>query len=174
MLSVVTFGLIPAVGKLCAILPRLNEEINEEWISDKTRFAYDGLKQQRLDHPYIRKNGKLTAASWEEAFLSIKKNLEGLASNEIAALAGDQADCEAMIALKDLMTKSWCPPSRLSSRWNPLGYPFKGDLSVQYHHCRIEQADLILLIATNPRLEAPLINARIRKRYLMGGFAKQN
>ena len=152
------------------ILPRLNEEINEEWISDKTRFAYDGLKQQRLDHPYIRKNGKLTTASWDEAFVHIEKNLEGLVGNEIAALAGDQADCEAMIALKDLMTSLGSP--HLDCRQDGTHWDTRSRATYLFNTtiAGIEKADLILLIATNPRLEAPLVNARIRKRYLKGGL----
>lgn len=90
-------------AEVMRILPRLNEEVNEEWISDKTRFAYDGLKMQRLDQPYIRRDGKLVPASWEEALMEAAGRLQETDKNAIAALVGDQADCESITALKDLM-----------------------------------------------------------------------
>ncbi len=157
--------------EILRILPRLNEEINEEWISDKTRFACDGLKQQRLDQPYIRQKGKLTPASWEEAFIYIQKNLKGLSGQEMGALAGDQADCEAIVALKDLLTKLGSPHldcRQDGSHWDARS---RGAYLFNTTIAGIEKADLILLIATNPRHEAPLINARIRKRYLRSGLA---
>jgi NADH-quinone oxidoreductase subunit G len=148
------------------ILPRLNEEINEEWISDKTRFACDGLKQQRLDQPYVRQEGKLVPASWETAFAFIQQNLTGLAGKEIAALAGDQADCEAMIALKDLMTSLKSPHLDCRQDGTHWDTRYRGTYLFNTTIAGIEKADLILLIVTNPRHEAPLINARIRKAYL--------
>jgi NADH-quinone oxidoreductase subunit G len=92
-----------ANAEVMRILPRLNEEINEDWISDKTRFAYDGLKRQRLDRPYIRKNGKLAEASWDEALQLVGAKLKETEGAKIAALVGDQTDCESITALKDLM-----------------------------------------------------------------------
>ncbi|HET6222716.1 MAG TPA: NADH-quinone oxidoreductase subunit NuoG, partial [Dongiaceae bacterium] len=91
-------------NEVMRVLPRLNEDINEEWISDKTRFACDGLRSQRLDRPYVRRDGKLQPATWQEAFTAIADRLRGVAGSRIAALAGDLADVEAMLALKDLMT----------------------------------------------------------------------
>src|SRR5208282_4490368 len=85
------------------VLPRLNEDVNEEWISDKTRFAVDGLLKRRLDRPYVRKAGKLEAVSWQDAFAAIASRLKGVAGSRIAAISGNLADCEAMLALKDLM-----------------------------------------------------------------------
>lgn len=159
--------------EILRILPRLNDEINEEWISDKTRFACDGLKQQRLDQPYIRQKGKLTPASWEEAFIYIRKNLKGLSGQEMGALAGDQADCEAIVALKDLLTKLGSPHldcRQDGSHWDARS---RGAYLFNTTIAGIEKADLILLIATNPRHEAPLINARIRKRYLRSGLTNR-
>jgi len=153
------------------ILPRLNEEINEDWISDKTRFACDGLKQQRLDQPYVRQKGKLIPASWEEAFAYIQKKLKGLSGKEIAALAGDQADCEAMIALKDLMTSLKSPHLDCRQDGTHWDTRYRGTYLFNTTIAGIENTDLILLIATNPRHEAPLVNARIRKRYLRSGHA---
>jgi NADH-quinone oxidoreductase subunit G len=152
------------------VLPRLNEAVNEEWISDKTRFAYDGLKRQRLDRPYLRKDGKLVPASWAEAFEAIAQRLQGVQGGRIAAIAGDLADLEAMFALKELMAALGSP--NLDCRQDGAaidpacraGYLFNTGIA------GIEQADLCLLIGTNPRWEAPLVNARLRKRYLMGGF----
>ena len=86
------------------VLPRLNEEVNEEWISDKSRFAYDGLKRQRLDQPYVKREGKLQPASWPEAFEAVAAAVRAPNADAVAAIAGDVADCEAMTALKDLMT----------------------------------------------------------------------
>ena len=150
-------------------LPRFSEEINEEWISDKTRFAYDGLKRQRLDRPYVRREGRLQEASWTEAFDVIAKRIENVPGSKIAALAGDLCDAESMIALKDLMTTLQSP--NLDCRQEGGQYDTNVRSSYLFNSTilGIEQADVILLIGTDPRREAALINARIRKRFLMGG-----
>jgi len=157
-------------SEVMRVLPRLNEDVNEEWISDKTRFACDGLRRQRLDKPYIRKDGKLQPATWDEAFAAIKSRVDGLAGSKIAAIAGDQADCEAMVSLKALMTNlgsanidcrqdgSQVDPSKRA------GYIFNSTIA------GIEQADALLLVGTNPRVEAAVLNARIRKRFMAGNF----
>jgi NADH-quinone oxidoreductase subunit G len=152
------------------VLPRLNEEINEEWISDKTRYACDGLRRQRLDRPYIRRDGKLRPASWPEAFAEIAARLHGVAGERIAAIAGDTVDCESMMALKDLLTS--LGSANLDCRQDGAkldptvraSYLFNSGIS------GIENADAVLLIGTNPRWEAPIVNARIRKRWLRGGM----
>jgi NADH-quinone oxidoreductase subunit G len=152
------------------VLPRLNEAVNEEWISDKTRFACDGLKRQRLDQPYVRQGIKLVPASWDEAFDTIAKRLDGVPGQRVAAIAGDLADLEAMYALKGLMGA--LGSANLDCRQDGAaidpstrsGYLFNTGIA------GIEQADLCLLIGTNPRWEAPIINARLRKRYVMGNF----
>ncbi|TWB20730.1 NADH dehydrogenase subunit G [Nitrospirillum amazonense] len=157
-------------GEVLRILPRLNEAVNEEWISDKTRYAHDGLKRQRLDRPYIRENGKLRAASWEEALALTASKLKGAAPEKIAAIAGDLADAESLLALKDLL--GGMGVASLESRQDGsaidaadrAGYIFNSTIA------GIEQADQILLIGTNPRWEGSLVNARIRKRYLQGGL----
>ncbi|MDP6709391.1 MAG: molybdopterin-dependent oxidoreductase, partial [Alphaproteobacteria bacterium] len=153
------------------VLPRLHEDVNEEWISDKTRAAVDGLRRQRLDRPYVRRDGKLTPATWDEAFAAIARRLEGLEGNRIAAIAGDLADAEAMCALKDLMAALESP--NLDCRQD--GARVGGDTRAGYLFnttiAGIEDADALLLIGTNPRLEASLVNARIRKRWLLGGLA---
>jgi NADH-quinone oxidoreductase subunit G len=150
-------------GEVLRILPRLNEDVNEEWISDKTRFAVDGLKNQRLDMPYVRKHGKLQPATWQLAFDAIAENIKG---KKIGAIVGDLADCESIIALKDLMKALGA--SNLECRQDaaqfdtshPAGYLFNTTIA------GIEKADAILLVGTNPRTEAALVNARIRKTWL--------
>jgi NADH-quinone oxidoreductase subunit G len=150
------------------ILPRLNEDVNEEWLNDKSRFAApDGLTKRRLDRPFVRKGGKLVEATWREAFDAIARRVAG---GKVAAIAGDLCDAESMLALKDLMAGLG---SRLvecrqdGARIDPsvrAGYLFNTNIA------GIESADACLLVGTNPRWEAALVNARLRKRYLKGGF----
>ena len=152
------------------VLPRINEDINEEWISDKTRFACDGLARQRLDRPYVRRDAKLEEATWDEAFAAIAERLKGVAGERIAAIAGDLADCESMLALKDLMAA--LGSNSVDCRQDGArtdasvraGYLFNSTIA------GIDAADACLLVGTNPRHEAPVLNARLRKRYLAGGF----
>ncbi len=149
------------------ILPRLNEDINEEWISDKTRFAYDGLKNQRLDRPLVRKkSGKFQEASWEEAYAAIAKQFEKTAPKKIAAIAGDLADVESMLALKALMKNLGSP--HMDCRQEGAQFDAKNRASYLFNTtiAGIEQADCCLLIGVNPRYDAPLVNARIRKQVL--------
>lgn len=154
------------------ILPRQNDEINEDWISDKSRFAYDGLKYQRLDQPYARdKAGRLQPVSWDEAFEVIVDRLQHLSGTHIAAIAGDMADLESMVALKDLMTSLGSP--HLDCRQDGVEVGEGPRCSYLFNTTieGIEQSDFCLLIGTNPRWEAPLINARIRKNYLNTGLS---
>ena len=147
------------------ILPRLNENVNEEWISDRTRFSYDGLNNARLDRPYIRddKKGKLREASWDEAFAFIAKKLKGVKGDAIAGLVGDLAEVESIVALKDLLEKLGSPNMDCrtdGAKFDPsnrAGYLFNSTIA------GIDEADAILLVGTNPRHEASIINARIRK-----------
>ncbi len=151
------------------ILPRTNEDVNEEWLADKSRFAMDGLKRRRLDHPWVRHDGKLRPASWHEAFAAIAAKTNGLAGSRIGAIAGDLCDAESMLALKDLMTA--LGSANLDCRQDGAAldatrrdfYTFNSSIA------GIEEADAILLIGTNPRKEAPVLNARIRKRWAAGG-----
>lgn len=154
-------------GQVLRILPRLNEDVNEEWISDKTRFAVDGLVNQRLDRPYVRREGRLQEASWEEAFAAIHTALSKVSGDKIAALVGDLADCESIVALKDLMTA--LGSSNTECRVNGAVYDVHSTPAAWRFNTTIagiEQADAILLVGTNPRGEAALINARIRKSWL--------
>jgi NADH-quinone oxidoreductase subunit G len=152
------------------VLPRLNEEVNEEWISDKTRFAVDGLAKRRLDRPYLRRGGRLVEASWQDAFAAIAERLQGVPGDRIAAIAGDLADAEAMLALKDLMTGLGSPHLDCRQDGAALDPSCRAGYLFNTTIAGIEQADACLLIGTNPRWEAPLVNARIRKRWLRGGF----
>ena len=148
------------------ILPRINEEINEEWISDKTRYSCDGLLKQRLDVPYIKKNNKLTKASWEEAITLIKNKILSLDPSSIAGHIGDMVSIENCFAFKKLFENIKSKNLEFRERKfyiNPkdkMNYIFNSSIQ------GIEQADLILLIGTNPRHEATMVNARIRKAFV--------
>ena len=137
-------------------LPRINDDVNEEWASDKTRHAVDGLTHRRLDKPYIRKDGKLVAADWAEAFDAIKAHWNGAA----AVLAGDQVDCETMFAARELAGKSM-----LEGRQTGLAYDTSSLSAVNFNTtiAGIENADVILLVGSDLRREAPLVNTRIQK-----------
>jgi NADH-quinone oxidoreductase subunit G len=150
------------------VLPRLNEDVNEEWISDKTRHAIDGLRYQRLDRPYLRKAGKLVEATWDEAFSAITARLSGLDGKKIAAIVGDQCDAEAMVALKDLMAALGSPNVDCRQDGAKLEAGVRGGYLFNAGIRGIDQADAILLVGSNPRWESPVLNARIRKRYLHG------
>ncbi len=152
------------------ILPRLNEDINEEWLADRSRFSYDGLKTQRLDTPYVRKDGKLQAASWGGAFEAIATKLDGLDGAKIGAIAGDLACAESMKALKDLMDLLGSPNIDCRQDSAALSTETRGAYLFNTTIAGIEEADALLIVGSNPRHEAALINARIRKRWKMGGF----
>jgi NADH-quinone oxidoreductase subunit G len=152
------------------VLPRLNEDVNEEWLADKSRFAVDGLKRRRLDSCWVKRDGRMAKASWTDAFAAIAARLQGVAGDKIGAIAGNLADAESMLALKDLM--SALGSQNLDCRQDGADtdvsrrdfYTFNTSIA------GIEEADAILLVGTNPRTEAPLVNARIRKRWLAGGL----
>ena len=157
-------------ASILRVLPRLNEAVNEEWISDKTRFAVDGLTRRRLDRPYIRRGGRLVEAEWAEALDLVADRLKGAPGERIAAIAGDLCDAESMFALKALL--GGLGATSLDCRQDGAkidaacrtGYLFNTTIA------GIDEADACLLIGTNPRWEAPIVNARLRKRYLAGGF----
>ena len=137
-------------------LPRINDDVNEEWASDKTRHAVDGLTHRRLDKPFIRKDGKLVAASWAEAFDAIKAHWTG----EAAVIAGDQVDCETMFAAREL-----AGASMLEGRQTGLAYDTSSLSAGNFNTtiAGIENADVILLVGSDLRREAPLVNTRIQK-----------
>ncbi len=148
------------------VLPRLNEEVNEEWISDKTRHACDGLRVQRLDRPYVRRDGKLQEATWEEALSAVATKLKATAPERVAAIAGDMACVESMYALKQLMQSVGV--ANLDCRQNGamLNPADRSSYLFNTTIAGIETADVLLLVGSNPRLEATIINARIRKAWL--------
>src|SRR3954468_18795078 len=152
------------------VLPRINEDVNEEWMADKGRFNVDGLMRQRLDRPFIRVDGKLRPATWAEALDAIAAKLKGVDGKKVAALAGDLCDAESMFALKEVMTS--LGSGNLDCRQDGAAVDPKVRASYLFNTtiAGIEKADAILLIGTNPRWEAPMVNARIRKRYLKGGL----
>ena len=152
------------------VLPRLNEDINEEWITDKTRFANDGLRRQRLDRPYVRRNGRLEPATWEDAFAVIADRLKSTNGDRVAAIAGDLVCAESMVALKDLMAALGSPHIDCRQDGAKLGADLRASYIFNSTIAGIEDADVCLLVGTNPRWEAALVNARLRKRYLAGGF----
>ena len=158
-------------AEVLRILPRVNDDVNEEWLGDKSRFSFDGLKRRRLDKPWVRNAaGKLAPATWSEAFAAIAAKMQGLAGDRIGAIAGDLCDAESMLALKDLMasvgsTNLDCRQdgARLDAGRREF-YLFNSTIA------GIEEADALLIIGSNPRREAPVLNARIRKRKLAGAF----
>jgi NADH-quinone oxidoreductase subunit G len=150
------------------ILPRVNEAVNEEWISDKTRHIVDGLRTQRLDRPYIRENGKLRAASWTEGFAAIAAKTGRIDGKRIGAIAGDLAAVEEMFALKELLAK--CGSANLAVQGGDAFDTKAGRASYIFNPtiAGIDQADALLIVGSNPRKEAAVLNARIRKRWRSG------
>ncbi|KQY19533.1 NADH-quinone oxidoreductase subunit NuoG [Rhizobium sp. Root482] len=153
------------------IMPRVNEEINEEWISDKTRYIWDGLKTQRLDRPYVKRDGRLQPAGWNEAFAAIKAAVAKTSSDRIGAIAGDLSSVEEMYALKELMSS--LGSTNIDCRQDGAALdPSLGRSSYLFNPTiqGIESADALLIIGANPRFEASVLNARIRKRFRTADF----
>ena len=155
-------------GAVLRILPVVNDDVNEEWISDKTRFVWDGLARQRLDRPFIRENGKLRAASWDEALALVAEKMSGDAE-KIGVIAGDLCDAESMKALKDLSDSLGVKNIDCRQDGSVLGHGARQSYLFNTTIAGVEDADAILLIGTNPRHEAPLVNTRIRKAWIAGG-----
>ncbi|XP_072434696.1 NADH-ubiquinone oxidoreductase 75 kDa subunit, mitochondrial [Chiloscyllium punctatum] len=156
-------------GEVLRILPRLHEDVNEEWISDKTRFAYDGLKRQRLIVPMVRgSKGQLVFASWEEALTQIAEALQGVQDKGVAAIAGGMADAEALVALKDMINRL-NSDALCTEEIFPMagaGTDLRSNYMLNTKISGVEEADVLLLVGTNPRYEAPLFNVRVRKSWL--------
>jgi len=145
------------------ILPRLHEDVNEEWISDKTRFSYDGLKYQRLDKPMIKQNGSLTPCSWDDAMTLLAKKVKATPADKIGAIAGDLVDVESMLLMKELLQELGSSNYDCRQDGSSLTNNFRGDYIFNTSIAGIEKADFCLIIGSNPRLEAPLLNTRIFK-----------
>src|SRR5262252_257080 len=153
------------------VLPRINEDVNEEWISDKARHQVDGLRVQRLDQPYVREVGRLRPATWSEAFHAVVTKLKATKGERIGAIAGDLAAVEDMFALKDLLvrlgsTNLDCRQdgTALDPKWGRASYLFNATIP------GVDEADGLMIIGANPRKEAPVLNARIRKRWRTGSL----
>ena len=149
------------------VLPRVNEEINEEWISDKTRYACDGLKNQRLDNPFIKINGKFEKINWQEAYNKIVEKISKTSKEKILGFIGDMTNMETTFIVKNLFDKKF-KSSFLESRIDNMYVNFNDRKNYIFNKSieGIEKSDLIILIGTNPRFEATILNARIRKAYL--------
>ncbi|MEH6528034.1 MAG: NADH-quinone oxidoreductase subunit NuoG [Sneathiella sp.] len=152
------------------VLPRLHEDVNEEWLSDRSRFSYDGLKSQRLDTPYVRKDGNLVAVGWTEAFDTIVEKLEPVDGAKVGAITGDMVCAESQKAVKDLMDLLGSPNLDCRQDGAALSVESRCNYLFNTGIAGIEEADALLIVGSNPRHEAALINARIRKRWKMGNF----
>jgi NADH-quinone oxidoreductase subunit G len=156
-------------SEVMRVLPRTNEAINEEWIDDKQRYACDGLMRQRLDKPYVRKGGALVEATWGEAFAAIAAKIKASSPERLGVIAGDLQDAESMKAAMDLFTALGSPNIDCRQDGSVLGSGPRESWLFNTTIAGLEQADAVMLLGTNPRLEAPLVNARLRKAWLASG-----
>ncbi|MFI4934557.1 MAG: NADH-quinone oxidoreductase subunit NuoG [Caulobacterales bacterium] len=150
------------------VLPRTKDDVNEEWISDKTRYAVDGLSRQRLDQPFVRRGGRLQAASWDETFAAIAEKLTAVGPERIGVIAGDLQDAESMKAALDLFGALGVKNLDCRQDGTVLGDGPRESWLFNSTIGGIEAADAVLFIGTNPRLEAPVLNARFRRMWLSG------
>ncbi|MCS6625129.1 NADH-quinone oxidoreductase subunit NuoG [Roseibacterium beibuensis] len=155
-------------AEVMRVLPRVHEGINEEWLSDISRYAVDGLQRQRLDRPYVRENGKLRAASWEEALGVVAEKLKAAKPEKIGVVAGDLQDAESMKAALDLFRALGSPNTDCRQDGSALGQGPREGWLFNSGLQGIENADAVLIVGANPRTEAPLLNARLRKAWLTG------
>lgn len=160
------------LGKIKRIKAKMNDSVNEEWISDKARFSYDGLTYQRLDLPLARVNGGLEAKTWPDILPMIQEKVQGIKPSQMKAVAGAHADGEALMALKDMMNKLGCENTEMRTNYANPGFDahVRNDYMMNSSIMGIESADLLLIIGTNPRMESPVINARMRKSFLNYGM----
>lgn len=163
--------------EILRIIPRLNEEINEEWISDKSRFSYDGLTKQRLDVPMMRKKKadgsyEFIESNWKTALTTIAEKMKAVKPTEMLGVAGDMSCLESMMALKDFLNLMGCNNTVSGQTFGSteLSSDFRANYLMNTTIQGIEDADVLLLVGTNPRMEAPLVNARIRKSWLHFGL----
>ena len=157
-------------AEVMRVLPRVNEGINEEWLSDKSRYAVDGLQARRLDRPWVRENGKLRPASWDEALSVVADKLKAAPADRIGAIAGDLQDAESMKATLDLFRALGSANTDCRQDGAAIGQGAREGWLFNSGLQGIENADAILIVGANPRTEAPLLNARIRKAWLKGGL----
>jgi NADH-quinone oxidoreductase subunit G len=157
-------------SEVMRILPRLNEDVNEEWLADKSRFAMDGLKRRRLDRPWVKQNGRLVAAAWDDAFGAVAARLEGLPGSRIGAIAGDLCDPESIFLLKHLLASLGSANVDCRQDGAALDAARADFYRFNTTIAGIEEADALLIVGANPRHEAPILNARIRKRFVSGAM----
>lgn len=155
-------------AEVMRVLPRVNEGINEEWLSDKSRYAVDGLARQRLDRPFVRENGKLRATSWDEALNTVATKIKAASADRIGVIAGDLQDAESMKAALDLFRALGSANTDCRQDGAAIGQGAREGWLFNSGLQGIENADAILIVGANPRTEAPLLNARIRKVWLKG------
>ncbi|MEQ8441842.1 MAG: NADH-quinone oxidoreductase subunit NuoG [Alphaproteobacteria bacterium] len=162
-------------NEVLRVLPRLNEDVNEEWISDKTRYACDGLRRQRLDRPYVRgADGKLAPARWQDAIAAVAGKAKGLKGSEIAAIVGDQACAESIYSLGKVMANLGSANTDCRQDGAKLDAGVRAGYIFNTTIAGIEEADALLIVGANLRWEAPIINARVRKRWMRGGMRVAN
>jgi NADH dehydrogenase/NADH:ubiquinone oxidoreductase subunit G len=146
------------------ILPRINEEVNQEWISDKTRHAFDGLKKQRLSFPIQRTaDGEIKELRWEEAMQILTEKFSQVSGDEIAGVVGPTMDLEAICAFRDLLLRLGCEHIEASTTAPKLNANLRSNYLFNSRISGIDEADFILFVGCNPRTEAPVLNARIRQ-----------
>eukprot|EP00897_Mesotaenium_endlicherianum_P007190 jgi/Mesen1/649/ME000109S10871 len=152
------------------VIPRLNEAVNEEWLSDKARFSYDGLKRQRLFAPMIRNadSGRLEVTPWPQALEFLRKKIQGVKGEEMVAIAGKLTDVESIVALKDLMTSLGCTKLHMEGDDAAIEADVRSGYLLNTGIAGVEDADVALLVGTDPRHEAPLLNTRLRKGAVAG------
>jgi len=155
-------------AEIMRVLPRVNEGINEEWLSDKSRYAVDGLTRQRLDRPFVRENGRLRAATWEEALGAVATRLKVTKPGKIGVIAGDLQDAESMKAALDLFRALGSANTDCRQDGSALGTGPREGWLFNSSLAGIENADAVLLVGVNPRTEAPLLNTRLRKSWIAG------
>ena len=153
-------------NEVMRVLPRTNDEVNEEWISDKTRYACDGLMRQRLDRPYVREGGKLRAATWGEALAAVAARIKAASPDRIGVIAGDLQDSESMKAALDLFGGLGVKSLDCRQDGARIGEGPRESWLFNSTIAGLDECDALLLVGTNPRLEAPVLNARIRKNWL--------
>ena len=157
-------------GEVLRILPRTNDEVNEEWMGDKGRFSFDGLRRRRLDRPWVRRDGKLVAATWAEAFGIIAERMRAAGPSRVGAIAGDLCDAESMTALRDLMAALGSPHIDCRQDGAAIDASRRDFYLFNTSIVGIEESDALLLVGCNARRLSPVINARIRKRLLAGNY----
>jgi NADH-quinone oxidoreductase subunit G len=155
-------------AEVMRILPRVNEGINEEWLSDVSRYAVDGLQARRLDQPWVRENGRLRPAGWDEALAVVAGKLTAASADRIGVIAGDLQDAESMKAALDLFRALGSANTDCRQDGSALGYGPRESWLFNSGIAGIEAADAVLIVGANPRTEAPLLNTRLRKAWLAG------